>query len=191
MQNKIEVYNVSNYEIIGILNSNYILPTGAHFIINNAEYVVVEYLLIDYDINTLKMLVRKLDSNERHYLHKIYWKGNNMATNLYFSKEKINTLIKMENLIMKYSKKIFGKNKDRIVVIKWFNGEMTEISYDDYMEFNNIIEKLISVREEKIKKNGIYKSKKRKENKMYARSKREIIAHKKAMLNFVSNEKKY
>ena len=112
-----------------------------------------------------------------------------MATNLYFSKEKINTLIKMENLIMKYSKKIFGKNKDRIVVIKWFNGETTEISYDDYMEFNNIIEKLISVREEKIKKNGIYKSKKRKENKMYARSKREIIAHKKAMLNFVSNEK--
>lgn len=36
-----------------------------------------------------------------------------MARQLYFNKEKINTLIKMENLIMQYSKDIFGKNKDK------------------------------------------------------------------------------
>ena len=36
-----------------------------------------------------------------------------MAMQFYFNKEKINTLIKMENLIMKYSKDIFGENKDK------------------------------------------------------------------------------
>ena len=36
-----------------------------------------------------------------------------MAQQLYFNKEKINILIKMENLIMQYSKDIFGENKDK------------------------------------------------------------------------------
>ena len=44
-----------------------------------------------------------------------------MAQQIYFNKEKINTLIKMENLIMEYSKDIFGENKDKEVNIKWFN----------------------------------------------------------------------
>ena len=75
-----------------------------------------------------------------------------MARQLYFSKEKINTLIKMENLIMKYSKEIFGKNKDKVVKVKWFNGDITKITYDDYMQFNNIIEQLIVAHEQNIRK---------------------------------------
>ena len=96
-----------------------------------------------------------------------------MARQLYFNKEKINTLIKMENLIMKYSKEIFGADKDKTVEVKWFNGDITKITYDDYMQFNNIIEQLIVAHEQNIRKQVEYKNKKRQENKMYARSKKE------------------
>ena len=71
MQNKIEVYDLSDYKLIGILNANYVLPIGTHFIINNVEYIIIDYLLIDYDITTLKIIVRKTNDNERNYIHKI------------------------------------------------------------------------------------------------------------------------
>lgn len=106
-----------------------------------------------------------------------------MARQLYFSKEKINTLIKMENLIMKYSKEIFGKNKDKVVKVKWFNGDITTITYDDYMQFNNIIEQLIIAHKQNIDKQVEYKNKRRKINKMNDRSKKEILAHNKAIEN--------
>lgn len=97
-----------------------------------------------------------------------------MARQLYFSKDKINTLIKMENLIMRYSKIIFGLDKDKIIEIKWFDDDITQISYDDYMKFNNIIEQLILSHKQNIKKQTEYKRKKRKTNKLYGRSKKEI-----------------
>ena len=98
-----------------------------------------------------------------------------MARQLYFSKEKINTLIKMENLIMKYSTEIFGVNKDKAVEVGWFNGDITKITYDDYMQFNNIIEQLIVAHRQNISEHIEYKKRKRRENKMYGRSKKEII----------------
>lgn len=106
-----------------------------------------------------------------------------MGRQLYFNKEKIDTLIKMENLIMKYSKEIFGVNKDKVVEVGWFNGDITKITYDDYMQFNNIIEQLIIAHKQNINKQVEYKSKKRKIDKMYARSEKEILAHKKAIEN--------
>lgn len=72
-----------------------------------------------------------------------------MAQQIYFNKEKINTLIKMENLIMQYSKDIFGENKDKKIEVKWYNGDITTITYDDYMQFNNIIEQLIIAHKKK------------------------------------------
>ena len=104
-----------------------------------------------------------------------------MARQLYFNKEKINTLIKMENLIMKYSKEIFGADKDKTVEVKWFNGDITKITYNDYMQFNNIIEQLIVAHEQNIREQVEYKNKKRQENKMYARSKKEIEQHERAI----------
>ena len=104
-----------------------------------------------------------------------------MGRQLYFNKEKINTLIKMENLIMKYSKEIFGVNKDKVVEVSWFNDDITKITYDDYMQFNNIIEQLIVAHKQNISKQIEYKNEKRKINKMYGRSKKEILAHKKAI----------
>ena len=95
-----------------------------------------------------------------------------MARQLYFSKDKINTLIKMENLIMRYSKIIFGLNKDKIIKIKWFDDDVTQISYDDYMKFNNIIEQLITTHKQNIKEQTEYKRKKRKTNNLYGRSKK-------------------
>ena len=88
-----------------------------------------------------------------------------MAQQIYFNKEKINTLIKMENLIMEYSKDIFGENKDKEVNIKWFNGDITTITYDDYMQFNNIIEKLIIAHKQNIKNKMNIKTKKEKRTK--------------------------
>ena len=104
-----------------------------------------------------------------------------MARQLYFNKEKINTLIKMENLIMKYSKEIFGVNKDKVVEVSRFNGDVTKITYEDYMQFNNIIEQLIVAHKQNISKQVEYKNEKRKINKMYGRSKKEILAHKRAI----------
>ena len=104
-----------------------------------------------------------------------------MARQLYFNKEKINTQIKMENLIMKYSKEIFGADKDKTVEVKWFNGDITKITYDDYMQFNNIIEQLIVAHEKNIREQVKYKNKKRQENKMYARSKKEKEQHERAI----------
>ena len=97
-----------------------------------------------------------------------------MAQQIYFNKEKINTLIKMENLIMQYSKDIFGENKDKKIEVKWYNGDITTITYDDYMQFNNIIEKLIIAHKQNIKKQNEYKKEKRKTNKMFGRSRKEI-----------------
>ena len=106
-----------------------------------------------------------------------------MSRQLFFNKEKINTLIKMENLIMKYSKEIFGVNKDKVVEVSWFNDDITKITYDDYMQFNNIIEQLIVAHKQNISKKIEYKNEKRKINKMYGRSKKEILAHKRAIEN--------
>ena len=106
-----------------------------------------------------------------------------MGRQLYFSKEKINTLTKMENLIMKYSTEIFGINKDKVVEVGWFNGDITKITYNDYMQFNDIIEQLIVAHKQNISIQMEYKNKKRQENKMYGRSKKEILAHKRAIEN--------
>lgn len=97
-----------------------------------------------------------------------------MAQQIYFNKEKINTLIKMENLIMQYSKDIFGENKDKKIEVKWYNGDITTITYDDYMQFNNIIEQLIIAHKKNIKKQNEYKKEKRKTNKMFGRRRKEI-----------------
>ena len=104
-----------------------------------------------------------------------------MGRQLYFSKEKINTLIKMENLIMKYSTEIFGINKDKVVEVGWVNGDITKITYEDYMQFNNIIEQLIVAHKQNISKQVEYKNEKRKINKMYGRSKKEIEQHERAI----------
>ena len=104
-----------------------------------------------------------------------------MGRQLYFSKEKINTLIKMENLIMKYSTEIFGINKDKVVEVSWVNGDITKITYNDYMQFNNIIEQLIVAHKQNVSKQIEYKNKKRQENKMYARSKKEKKQHERAI----------
>ena len=106
-----------------------------------------------------------------------------MGRQLYFNKEKINTLIKMENLIMKCSKEIFGVNKDKVVEVSWFNGDITKITYDDYMQFNNIIEQLIVAHKQNVSKQIENKNKKRKIDKMYGRSKKEILGHERAIEN--------
>lgn len=71
MKNKVEVYNIVNYEQVAICYINYILPIGTHFIIHNTEFIILDYVIMDYDFNTLKMIVKKVSNNERNYLGKI------------------------------------------------------------------------------------------------------------------------
>ena len=67
-----------------------------------------------------------------------------------------------------------GKIKIKKNEVKWYNGDITTITYDDYMQFNNIIEKLIIAHKKNIKKQNEYKKEKRKTDKMFGRSRKEI-----------------
>lgn len=71
MKNKIEIYDNINHIQIATIYMNYIPLIGTHFIICNTEYIVVDYLLADYEINTLKMIVRKATNNEEKYIHRM------------------------------------------------------------------------------------------------------------------------
>lgn len=143
------------------------------YIVKNKDFrILLELELYLYNNNINEELYLKLhDLNKRILKEK---EVKTMAQQIYFNKEKINTLIKMENLIMQYSKDIFGENKDKKIEVKWYNGDITTITYDDYMQFNNIIEKLIIAHKQNIKKQNEYKKEKRKTNKMFGRSRKEI-----------------
>lgn len=53
-----------NYKTIGKMSLNTILPIGSHLIINNNEYLIITYVLMDYDINVYKVILKKLNENK-------------------------------------------------------------------------------------------------------------------------------
>lgn len=66
----------------------------------------------------------------------------------------IELLIKMENIIGKYSKVIFGEDGDKIHCMEFYDGTTYNISHDDFIEFWNFIEKCIRVKKERSRKQG-------------------------------------
>lgn len=64
----------------------------------------------------------------------------------------IELMIKMENIIGKYSKEIFGENKDKIHTIKFYDGTEYTISNDDFIDYWNLIEKCIKEKKERARK---------------------------------------
>lgn len=64
----------------------------------------------------------------------------------------IELLIKMENLIGKYSKVIFGEDKDKVHHMKFYDGTEYDISNDDFIDFWNLIERCIQAKKERARK---------------------------------------
>ena len=64
----------------------------------------------------------------------------------------IELLIKMENIIGKYSSVIFGENKDKIHHMKFYDGTEYDITNEDFIEFWNFIEKCIQAKKERARK---------------------------------------
>ena len=59
----LELIENVNYNTIGKMKLNAILPIGSHLIINNSEYLIITYVLMDYDINVYKVVLKKLNEN--------------------------------------------------------------------------------------------------------------------------------
>lgn len=59
----LELIENVNYKTIGKMSLNVILPIGSHLIINNSEYLIITYVLMDYDINVYKVVLKKLNEN--------------------------------------------------------------------------------------------------------------------------------
>lgn len=64
----------------------------------------------------------------------------------------IELLIKMENLIGKYSIVIFGEDKDKVHHMKFYDGTEYDISNDDFIDFWNLIERCIQAKKERARK---------------------------------------
>lgn len=83
----------------------------------------------------------------------------------------IDTLIKMENLIGMNEKLIFGESKDKSVIVN-----ETEITYDDFITYINLIDKIFADRKKLADKSNAYNKahpeKHRQHSKDYARRKR-------------------
>ena len=57
------------------------------------------------------------------------------------SKEELNLLIKIENLIGMNEKKLFGKDKTKELTYTIY-GENVTITHDDFVDYMNLIERL-------------------------------------------------
>ena len=90
---------------------------------------------------------------------------------MFIKNEDINTLIKMENLIGINEKLIFGESKDKSITVN-----KTEIAYDDFITFINLIDKMITNKKKLADKSNAYNKahpeKHRQHNKDYARRKK-------------------
>jgi hypothetical protein len=75
----------------------------------------------------------------------------------------LEVLIKMENLIGIKSKELFGKNKDKSVIVKWFDDTETVITVEDFLDYMVVIEKIIEDKKRLSDKSNKYN----KENKEY------------------------
>ena len=71
MNYEIAIYNNVDYKQIDMFVLSYIPPINTHLIIGNNEYIVLDYILTDYELNIIKMVVRKANNNDIKYINKI------------------------------------------------------------------------------------------------------------------------
>lgn len=68
------------------------------------------------------------------------------------SNKELETLIKMENLVGKFEKQIFGNDLSKVIKVEWYDGTITEITSDDFQDFLSIIAKQLLLKKEKSQK---------------------------------------
>lgn len=56
-----------NYTKIGEMTLNTLPPRYTHIIVNDTEFEIIDYVLMDYDINTYKAVVKKTSSRDMEY----------------------------------------------------------------------------------------------------------------------------
>lgn len=71
MSYKVAIYNNVDYKQIDMFVLSYIPPINTHLIIGNNEYIVLDYILTDYELDIIKMVVRKANNNDIKYINKI------------------------------------------------------------------------------------------------------------------------
>lgn len=67
-----------NFEIIenigftrlGIMKACSVPPINTHLILQNIDYIIIDYVIVDIDVNVWKIVVRKTTSNDRQYTTK-------------------------------------------------------------------------------------------------------------------------
>lgn len=53
-------------------------------------------------------------------------------------------MIKIENLVGKLNKEIFGENGDKKVIVNWFDNTKTIITLKDFEDYIGVVEKIIN-----------------------------------------------
>ena len=91
------------------------------------------------------------------------------------SNKDLEIMIKIENLIGVKSKEIFGVDNDKEVVIKWYDNSETIVKANDFIDYINIVEKIINDKKKCAEKTNKYN----KEHKEYHR-----------IINNISNARK-
>lgn len=71
MSYKVAIYNNVDYKQIDMFVLSYIPPINTYLIIGNNEYIVLDYILTDYELDIIKMVVRKANNNDIKYINKI------------------------------------------------------------------------------------------------------------------------
>ena len=77
----------------------------------------------------------------------------------------LETLIKIENLVGIKNKELLGVDNDKEVVIKWYDNSETVVNASDFIDYMNIVEKIINDKKKCAEKSNRYN----KEHKEYHR----------------------
>ena len=63
------IYN-ENWQVIGNMALNTLLPIGTHLFLSNKEFIIVDYCVADYDTDNIRAVVRLANDNDTKYSKK-------------------------------------------------------------------------------------------------------------------------
>lgn len=63
-----EIIENVNYNKLGVVNLKAIPPLNSHLIIQDIDYIIIDYVLVDIDLNNWKMVVRRTNTSDRQYV---------------------------------------------------------------------------------------------------------------------------
>lgn len=63
----LEIIENVRFKRLGTMQVRGIPPINAHLILQGINYIIIDYVIVDSDINVWKMVVRKATSNDQQY----------------------------------------------------------------------------------------------------------------------------